>query len=85
MSCCGNSRKQYQAPAHNPAAMPSPAPEPEQMQEPVYYEYTGATAISVRGSATGNIYRFREFGSRVAVDSRDTATLDTVPNVRRVV
>lgn len=84
MSCCGNSRKQYQAPAQNLAAMPSTEPEPAQMQEPVYYEYIGATAISVRGSATGNIYRFREFGTRVAVDARDIATLDTVPNVRRV-
>lgn len=85
MSCCGNSRKQYQAPAHTPAAMPSPAPEQAAMQEPVYYEYIGATAISVRGSATGNIYRFREFGTRLAVDARDIPTLDTVPNVRRVV
>jgi len=85
MSCCGNSRRQQAAPAQNaPAAAPAGTVGETSARGPVYYEYIGATSITVRGAATGTIYRFGSFGSRVAVDGRDVPTMDTVPNLRRV-
>lgn len=50
----------------------------------VHYEYVGSTSITVRGSATGNIYRFHNYGDRIGVDFQDAPSMDTVPNLRRV-
>jgi hypothetical protein len=49
-----------------------------------YFEYTGKTALTVIGSATGKHYRFAATGVEVAVDSRDAASMAGVPNLRRI-
>lgn len=77
------------APASNPVITPDSVPAATQEQgraglpSEVYYEYVGATTITVRGSATGNIYRFRHSGHRVGIDPRDVPSLDMVPHLRR--
>ncbi len=50
----------------------------------VHYEYVGTTSMTVRGAATGNTYRFHNYGDRIGVDIRDVRSVDTVPNLRRV-
>jgi hypothetical protein len=51
----------------------------------VFFEYTGRTAMSVIGPATGRRYRFELPGARLEVDLRDRAALTQVPNVKQVV
>ena len=48
-----------------------------------YFEYTGRTALTAIGVATGLRYRFASPGARVAVDSRDAPSMMAVPNLRR--
>ena len=50
----------------------------------IRYEYTGKTGLTVFGGATRRRYRFAASGAQVAVDARDGASLDRVPNLRRV-
>jgi hypothetical protein len=49
-----------------------------------YFEYTGATAITVVGSATGRQYRFATPGVAVAVDARDRWSLAKVPLLKEI-
>jgi hypothetical protein len=46
-------------------------------------EYTGPTALTVVGGATGQTYRFAEPGARAQVDVRDIRTMAGVPHLRR--
>jgi hypothetical protein len=48
------------------------------------FEYTGKTALAVKGPITRVNYRFSEPGARVRVDASDAPGLAAVPNVRRV-
>ena len=63
------------ASAHAPRVVAAPA---------IRYEYTGKTGLTVFGGATRPRYRFASNGAQVAVDLRDGASLDRVPNLRRV-
>jgi hypothetical protein len=47
------------------------------------FEYIGKTALTAIGPASGRHYRFSHPGAIVAVDARDSASLETVPNLRR--
>ncbi len=93
MGCCGQSRKQFHTHSQNSSvpgsqAETTSANRPDAVSgdnaESVQYEYIGATSITVRGPATGNIYRFRAYGDRVIVDARDASMIDSVPDLRRV-
>jgi hypothetical protein len=50
----------------------------------VYFEYVGATGMSVRGPVSGRRYRFETPGSRLVVDPRDKASMAAIPNLRQV-
>jgi hypothetical protein len=50
----------------------------------IRYEYIGSTGLTVFGGATRARYRFAYPGAQVAVDARDCASLERVPNLRRV-
>ena len=50
----------------------------------VLYEYTGATAMTVSGSISGQRYRFGAPGSRLQIDPRDASSFVGLPNLRRV-
>jgi hypothetical protein len=48
------------------------------------FEYTGGTALTVKGPATGREYRFPHAGARVQVEPRDLASVAQVPKLRRI-
>ncbi len=51
---------------------------------PVEFEYRGRAALTAVGSATRRLYWFEGPGARVRVHPRDAASLEGVPNLRRV-
>jgi len=79
MGCCGKIRQAL--PVENNQARPitytPPAPSFQ------YFEYTGKTALTAIGVATGARYRFTSPGAAVAVDSRDAPSMIAVPSLRR--
>jgi len=81
MTCCGSRRTAAASPPPEPPRIAPPRPAPPR---PVAFEYTGATALRVRGPVTGQGYRFEGPGARVDVDGRDAAWLGGVPHLRRV-
>ena len=78
MSCCA--RRTTSAPPTTSRPQTTPRPTPRQTS--IVFEYTGRTAMTVTGSATGRRYRFDTPGARVAIDPTDRASLSTVPNLR---
>jgi hypothetical protein len=50
----------------------------------VIFEYTGRTAMTVIGSATGRQYRFERAGARLEVEVRDRAALAQVLSLRQL-
>lgn len=46
------------------------------------FEYVGVTALTVFGPASGRRYRFERPGAALAVDPRDHAALQAVPQLR---
>jgi hypothetical protein len=79
MGCCGKIRQTL--PVENVEARPITFIPPSPTFQ--YFEYTGKTALTAVGVATGVRYRFANQGALVAVDSRDAASMVGVPNVRR--
>lgn len=78
MSCC---RSRPKAPASPPRVVPSPPPRPAAAA--VAFRYTGSTAVTVVGPASGRTYRFASPGAVEAVDPRDAPSLAAVPVLRR--
>lgn len=85
MSCCGGKRRQFPA-ATPPTKMkttPPYRPSAPPLSEEVTFEYTGQTALTVRGPLTGRAYRFAYPGAQVSVDKREAAALTAVPHLKR--
>jgi hypothetical protein len=61
-------------------AFVAPTPPPR----PVTFEYRGSTTLRAVGPVSRRDYWFGHRGARVAVDGRDAASLDGVPNLVRV-
>ncbi|WP_018627285.1 hypothetical protein [Niabella aurantiaca] len=53
------------------------------MWSDVWFEYTGRSAITVKGFITGRIYRFAVRGAVLLVDYRDAAKMLLVPSLKR--
>lgn len=47
------------------------------------FEYTGKTALTVKGNVTGKSYRFNYPGDVQAIDLRDAAGMAMVPVLKR--
>ncbi len=88
MGCCGNKRSDLARQNQGYAARPSGGAPLRTMvptaAEPVYFQYTGNTALSVRGMFSWNIYRFSAPGAVIAVDRRDAASMAAVPFLKQV-
>jgi hypothetical protein len=90
--CCGKKRAAMQAkPAVYPAVYPArrvqqpmPAAPPVQSGPGLYFEYRGRSALIVIGSVTRARYYFSESGKRLAVDSRDRASIRMIPQLVEV-
>lgn len=74
MSCCGKSRVQFKA---GPPMSIQPVGS-------VAFEYTGRSRLTVIGPVTRARYDFVGHGSRMQVDRRDSNSIATVPQLRRV-
>ncbi len=73
MNCCGQSRSFMV----NAQAAPAVA-------AGVIFEYVGRTGLTIIGPGSRTSYRFEGPGARVVVDSRDRASLGTIPVLRQV-
>jgi len=90
MSCCGGNRaaqrSSYQVssttlrrnPSSGVSAIAGPSP------KTVNFEYSGSTAMTVAGPATGTIYRFSRNGMRLSVHGTDAPSFLAVPGLRPV-
>lgn len=87
MSCCGKNRVH---PSTHPQILSAGSAGAAREQRPrtpgvpLHFQYTGATALTVRGPITGRSYRFTRAGEKVAVDERDAPSLRAVPNLQMV-
>ncbi len=91
MSCCGKRRQAISAGAQGVQAVATREPGGGVPHGPslpgptvAYFEYTGATGLTVLGPVTGRRYRFDGRGVRVAVDLRDRRSVAAVPGLRSV-
>jgi hypothetical protein len=86
MGCCGRSVPPSGASNSSGrprSAQPAHAAEPRRYSH-VFFEYTGASALTAVGGVTRKQYRFDRPGARVAVDPTDRDSLARVPNLRIV-
>lgn len=84
MSCCGNKRNAWQRiEALHSHKVETPHGNIK-MWEDVYFEYTGATALTVTGNVSGKKYRFLFTGDRQMIDYRDASGMIAVPVLKRV-
>ena len=84
MSCCGNKRSAW---AHTDSSGSQRIETPyehKKIAEDVYFEYIGATALTVIGSVSGKKYRFLFTGDRQLIDSRDASGMAGVPVLKKV-
>lgn len=87
MCNCGKKRVQYSHPAlHGDVTRRSDSKmaTPTQAFSYSVFEYTGKTAVTVRGNVTGTNYRFNFTGNRQNIDSRDAAGIMSVPVLKKV-
>jgi hypothetical protein len=80
MSCCGKKR----ATISNPLSSTTILSKHPDSNPVVWFQYTGANALTVIGRATSMSYRFPHPGAVLAADMRDSITLAAVPNLQRV-
>jgi len=89
MGCCGKKRNDLNTRVNSPVrrALQNEVARPEAVVESEVarhaFQYMGATALTVRGPATGRTYRFAKRGALVIIDERDAPFLVAVPNLRR--
>lgn len=55
-----------------------------QKKEPVLFEYTGTTALSVIGNITRKNYRFHFSGDKQYIESGDAAAMMTIPVLKKI-
>lgn len=82
MCNCGNKRNTYTQQQHANNANTNVA-NSEMPFGKINFEYTGKTALTVKGSVTGITYRFTYPGDIKTVDVRDASTMLLVPALRK--
>jgi hypothetical protein len=80
MSCCGRLRANVTGVMPDRTEWLRMRP---QRHDDVALEYIGRTGLTVRGPATGTVYRFKRTGSKVLVRARDSAALAALAQLRR--
>ena len=74
---CGSERNEWQHPEELHKIDSSP--ENNETGDDVYFEYTGATALTVTGNMSGKKYRFLFMGDRQLIDYWDAEGMMAVP------
>jgi hypothetical protein len=87
MSCCGDKRSRIYNDPYSKIRSPDGVPDDQQAFIPAnsFFEYTGATAMTVKGAVTGQIYRFEKPGALLEVDRRDASFMAGIPNLKKSV
>ena len=84
MGCCGSGTPLWGGSVPTPhRGASAPVAQPMRYSH-AFFEYVGATAMTVTGGGTGKTYRFDRPGVRLAVDPIDEPSLRSVPNLRQV-
>jgi hypothetical protein len=55
-----------------------------QTPDPVHFQYTGRTGMTVIGPISGQRYRFEHPGALLAIDGRDAPSIVAVPHLQTV-
>lgn len=87
MGCCGNKRgAQVREQTRQTPGTPANPGQAQRYQTPddVYFQYTGDTALSIRGMLSRRLYRFPYPQAVVAVDGRDAPGFKAVPLLKTV-
>ncbi len=84
MSCCGQKRNEYaketkQAGESSPFHFP-----PLKIWRDTRFEYTGNSALTATGSATGKHYRFSHTGDTQLIDYRDVRSMLDIPVLKEL-
>jgi hypothetical protein len=80
MSCCGNKREELaQQLSSNKIVTPV-----VKMWNDVLFEYTGNTALTVKGNISRTVYRFSAKGDTQLVDYRDVSGMMAVPVLKKI-
>ncbi len=58
--------------------------QPVQKKEPVLFQYTGNTALTVTGSITRKSYRFNFFGDKQLIECSDTPAMMAIPMLIKI-
>lgn len=84
MCNCGNKREaftsqpSYKLSSHHYFADPS-----KRMWADINFEYTGKTALSVKGPISGKNYRFSKPGDIQLIDYRDASSMAGIPVLKK--
>ena len=84
MCNCGKKRSDYGAGHSVNANATNQDYPPQDAIEEVYFEYTGKTALSVKGGISGKSYRFSFSGDIQVVDLRDASGVAGIPVLKKV-
>jgi hypothetical protein len=79
MSCCGSRRAVFRPQMVSATRSGNVNYRPPVMIE---FEYTGHGQLTVKGSATGVVYRFGTHGQRLSVHGADAASLRAIPSLK---
>jgi len=85
MCNCGNKREAFSSQQSLALSNPNKISKQETKMWPdANFEYTGKTALSVKGNISGKNYRFSKQGDVQPVDYRDASSLMAVPVLKRL-
>jgi hypothetical protein len=80
--CCGNKRMSFPTNSRNTSRFRPLTPAAQ--ARVTYFQYLGSEPMTIRGSNTGASYQFAGYGSKVAVDMTDRASLATVADMHEI-
>jgi len=80
--CCGNKRTSFSTSSQNTSRFRPITPAAQ--ARVTYFQYLGSEPMTVRGSNTAACYQFAGYGSKVAVDMTDRASLAPVADMREI-
>lgn len=85
MCNCGNKRESFSnQPSYRLSNRENITQQGNKMWPDANFEYTGKTALSVKGNVSGKNYRFSKPGDVQPVDYRDASSLVAVPVLKRL-
>ncbi len=80
MSCCGNKREEFlqlNSSANKNTYIPT------KIFDDVWFEYTGETALTIKGNISRNVYRFSSKGDTQLIDYRDASSMMAINMLKR--